>query len=219
MVHGLLINKEPTLLGQPSLATLRSLARKIARLDADWSSRGDRRGLFTALYGPCIERVQAEILRGAFRNSSAVELIARRLAARFLEGGLHWRRFERLAADRSVSDARVLGTALNAHLTIDLARALVGAPTSFESDLLWLGRLVVDEVGSVAARPQHASAQRATLVLSGGGLEKVVRTIAGEDGGFPALLSQSWEASRRGVTRHATLRLVFDRRDALLSKH
>lgn len=210
---------QPTLLGQPNLATLDSLARKIARMDADWSSRGDRRGLFTALYGPCIERLRAEVQRGAFRNPSAVELIARRLAARYLEGGLHWRRFERLAADRGVSDARVLGTALNAHLTIDLAGALVGAPTNFESDLLRLGRLVEDEIGTVAALPQHANAQRATQVLGGGRFDKLVRAIAAGDGGFPALLIQSWEASRQGVTRHATLRLVFDRRDALLSKH
>jgi hypothetical protein len=142
-------------------ATVAELHRQARKLHG----AGDRRGLFFALYAPTVDRIAREIRAGTFRDPEAVTRVARGLAERAL-GSLNganpdgrsreaWRSANGLAAQTGVSDERVLGAALNAHLTVDLPDALraAGVDRGFRRDLQALGRALVDETTRIQRAP------------------------------------------------------------------
>jgi hypothetical protein len=162
------------------LTTIELLASRLAELNVRFEATGDRRGLFTAVYAPCVARLVKAIRGGQLENPAAAERVVLALGQAYLRGlerggvgprgapGSAWDSFFALSRRPETSDAQLLASSFNAHWGIDLVDALVEAkaPASFGGDLQTIGRLLVDEVQSLIDRPRGATARKVAAVFS-----------------------------------------------------
>ncbi|MBD8507301.1 hypothetical protein HT102_12480 [Hoyosella sp. G463] len=127
--------------GDSPLERLEDAAARHSRLAAILEARGDRRGLFSvgldageqAAVLP-MQRDHEQFVDARWAGELSLDLLERYLAnlhARVTGGVVEpqWARFFDLAEDCSASPARAAMAGYNAHLTVDLARAVAAAGT------------------------------------------------------------------------------------------
>lgn len=161
------------------VTTIEGLATRLAALNARFDATGDRRGLFTAVYAPCVARLVKEIRSGGVKDAASAERVVLALGQSYLRGlerggvgpmgapGSAWDSFFALAARKDTSDAQLLASSINAHWGIDLVDSLVEArvPPTFGRDLQTIGRILVDEVQTLMDRPRGTNARKVAEVF------------------------------------------------------
>ncbi|WP_278314313.1 DUF5995 family protein [Lolliginicoccus levis] len=127
--------------GSTTLERLEDAAARHSRVTALLESQGDRRGLFSVGLDAVeqhavlpMQRDREQFVDPQWANELSLDLLERYLAnlhARLTGGVLEpqWERFFDLAEDCSASPAQAAMAGYNAHLTVDLARAVSAAGT------------------------------------------------------------------------------------------
>lgn len=202
-------------LSDPATVTsVEGLATRLSELNGLFNRANDRRGVFTAVYAPCVQALAGKLRDGEFKDPATAERVVLALGKAYLEGlrrdgvgapgaaGSSWDSFSRLSKDPSVSDARLLASSINAHWSADLPGALVAgrAPAGFEEDFQRIGRVLVAQVEGDLKRPSGPNGKRVAAVFGDQaalsalsrvfGLHQVMST------GMRVLLSEAFASSR-----------------------
>ncbi|MDP3504901.1 MAG: DUF5995 family protein [Myxococcales bacterium] len=196
------------------VTSLETLAQRLKVLDTGFDAKGDRRGLFTAVYAPCVARLVRAIRGGELKDPATAERVVLALGRSYLRGlerggvgptggpGSAWDSFFARARRRDTSDAQVLASAFNAHWGLDLVSALAEAraPASFGGDLQTIGRLLVDEVQSLLDRPSTRTSRRVADVFEQQPLFLTARGLFGRGAtmhvGMSTLMAEAFAISQ-----------------------
>jgi hypothetical protein len=213
--------------GRAPAARVGALASELAATGGSLTARDDRRALFFSLYAPCVRRIAEEMARGSFEAPDDVARVVLALGRRALEG-LHasegpWARAAALARS-DASDARALGSAVNAHLSVDLPLSIAEAKVgrAFGPDLQRLGRLLVAESERMRVAPELGEARVVeayeTLPLVPA-LERALGSTAARDVAYSVLLHEATAQARllgRVPAASGALRLVAGHRERVM---
>jgi hypothetical protein len=222
-------------LSDPSTVTsIEGLATRLSELNAVFNKTDDRRGVFTAVYAPCVQALVKDIRGGQFRDGATAERVVLALGKSYLEGlqrdgrgapggpGSSWDSFSRLVKDPKVSDARLLASSINAHWSADLPGALVAgrAPAGFEGDFQQIGRVLVAQVAKDLERPQGPNGRRVAGVFRDqaalAGLSKVFGLQQVMSTGMKVLLAEAFASSRLPAALKGANHLKWSAREGLI---
>jgi hypothetical protein len=217
--------------------TIEGLARRLTEINDYFNRTNDRRGVFTAVYAPNVQRLVKEIRAGSVKDPATAERVVLALGKLYLVGlgrgqaspqsssgpGYAWDNFTTLAKDPSVSDARILASSINAHWTMDLVEAIdeARAPDAFASDLQALGGFLVDEVSRQIKSPVGPNGKRVAAVFRD---QPVMRGLSDVFGMTPpvktataVLLAEAFATSRHPQLFRQANSVKWGIREALLS--
>lgn len=202
-------------LANPATVTsIEVLSTRLTELNAVFNQTNDRRGVFTAVYAPCVQSLVREIRGGRIKDPATAERVVLALGKAYLEGlqrdgvgpqggpGSTWDSFSRLARDPKVSNARLLASSINAHWSADLPHALVAgrAPTGFEDDFQEIGRVLVSQVDKDLKRPEGPNGRRVAGVFQDQAALSTLSKVFGLQGvmntGMRVLLAEAFASSR-----------------------
>jgi len=222
-------------LSEPSTVTsLEGLSTRLAELNERFNRTNDRRGVFTAVYAPCVRRLVKEIRAGSVKDPATAERVVLALGKGYLEGlhrdghgvpggpGATWDSFSGLVRNPRTSDARLLASSINAHWSADLPRAIAvaQAPAGFGDDLQKMGVFLVDEVEQGLKAPRGPNGRRVAEVFNSqpalGGLRRVFGLDATMRGGMSTLLDEAFVTGRRLNSLSGTNQLKWSVREGLI---
>jgi len=202
-------------LSDPATVTsIEGLSSRLAELNDLFNRTNDRRGVFTAIYAPCVRRLVKEIRAGNVKDPATAERVVLALGKGYLEGlhrngqgapggtGSTWDSFSGLVKKPSVSDARLLASSINAHWSADLPRALATAraPANFGGDLQKIGGFLVDEVEHGLATPSGPNGRSVAKIFESQPALAGLRRVFGLDttirAGMATLMTEAMVSGR-----------------------
>ncbi|MBK7505258.1 MAG: hypothetical protein IPI52_09415 [Bacteroidetes bacterium] len=190
-----------------TLESIEDLEYRQFKIGKIFSAYHDKRGTFPTLYKAITELVtksldqfedgeKAEYLAFIFGKSYLMNLYAHLIDAKV---EYHWKEFYKLALNDDISIIHTIFTSINAHLCVDLSKALKGANYKLENkdDYFLYGDILVTSLDSASSYLQQNYNYDPSFALGGFQLGDFVDAIFG-DGittylGFQLLRSQAWE--------------------------